>query len=251
VPVFLGDDELAVLAAACERVVSPGAAAAGVADYIDGLLGAFTVDPPRIWSVPATGGPPADQPSAPPADQPSGPPAPASGLDAGRCGWLPLNRWEELAWRTRVEGSQGIPERERLGPVVGWQQRYRSALAVLGPDFAEVGAEEQDRRLAATGDEFRALLFQHACEGLYGGPVHGGNRDGAAWRAIGFPGGRPLDVRDPAAGPARTAGRSEAGPPVGAGPADGSGVDGSGATDGGGGAGHGHDGLGRPTDRGA
>ena len=37
--------------------------------------------------------------------------------------FLALSPLEELAWRTRIEGSRGIPERERIGPVVGWQDR--------------------------------------------------------------------------------------------------------------------------------
>ena len=43
-----------------------------------------------------------------------------------------LTALEELAWRTRIEGSLGIPERERLGPVVGLQERYVAGLAASG-----------------------------------------------------------------------------------------------------------------------
>jgi gluconate 2-dehydrogenase gamma chain len=32
------------------------------------------------------------------------------------------------------------------------------------------------------------LLYVHACEGAYGAPEYGGNRDLAGWQAIGFPG---------------------------------------------------------------
>ena len=39
--------------------------------------------------------------------------------------FLPLSRVEELAWRTRIEGSRGIAEREWNGPVRGWQEIYR------------------------------------------------------------------------------------------------------------------------------
>ena len=60
-PVWLNDDEYAVAAAACERLIpatdrGPGAGAAGVADYLDQLLGAFTFDPPRIWAGGPTSG---------------------------------------------------------------------------------------------------------------------------------------------------------------------------------------------------
>jgi hypothetical protein len=163
---WLSEEQHAVVAAACERLV-PGTAAAGVADYVDGLLGAFTVDPPLIWA----GGP-------------------FSGRHGGGDGFsrfLPLGRMEELAWRTRIEGSRGMPEREWNGPVVGLQERYLEGLTALGADFASVAPEDQDARLDAV-PEFAALLHEHACEGMYGDPVYGGNRDGAGWRAIGFPG---------------------------------------------------------------
>jgi hypothetical protein len=168
---FFDERELAVLAAALDRLIPPddeghpGALRAGVADYIDTLLGAFTYEPPRIF---------------------------AGGPFSGRWGggasfdqWLPLGPMEELAWRTRIEGSRGRPEREFNGPVAGWQQRYRDGLAVLGADFVAVAADEQDRRLD-TDPAFKRLLYEHACEGMYGDPVYGGNRDFRGWDAVGW-----------------------------------------------------------------
>ncbi len=146
---------------------APGAVAAGVADYVDGLLGAFLVDPPRIWA----GGP-------------------FSGRHGGEHGFsrfTPLGRVEELAWRTRIEGSQGIPEREWNGPVVGLQEHYRTGLAGLGADFTTLDGDAQDERLDAD-PAFRELLHTHGCEGLYGDPVYGGNRDSVGWHSIGFAG---------------------------------------------------------------
>jgi hypothetical protein len=172
VPLFLTSDELRTLDAACVRLIPslddhPGASALGAADYIDALLGAFTVDPPRIWA--------------------GGPFSGRAGGDASFEQFLPLSRVEELGWRTRIEGSRGIPEREFNGSVVGWQQEYRDGLAALGDDFAELEADEQDRRLDAD-PTFKHLLYKHACEGCYGAPEYGGNRDLAGWRAIQFDG---------------------------------------------------------------
>jgi hypothetical protein len=169
---FLTDAERTTLTAAADRLVPPadghpGAAALGVVDYIDGLLDAFSVDPPRIWA--------------------GGPFSGRAGGDAGFGRFLELSPLEELAWRTRVEGSLGIPERERLGPVVGWQQRYREGVAALGDDFASVDAGEQDARLDANG-EFRDLVYEHAVEGAYAAPEYLGNRELGGWVAIGFPG---------------------------------------------------------------
>ena len=71
-------------------MMRPGALRAGAAEYIDGLLGAFLVDPPRIWA----GGP-------------------YSGRFGGTNGYPQFHRLsalDELSWRTRIEGSQGIAE---------------------------------------------------------------------------------------------------------------------------------------------
>jgi len=163
---FFDDDAYAVVAAACERLI-PGATDAGVADYVDGLLGAFAVDPPRIWA--------------------GGPFSGRHGGDAGFGSFIPLTPMDELAWRTRIEGSQGIAEREFNGPVVGLQQRYREGIAALGADFTTCDPEEQDARLRAQAD-FTALLYEHACEGMYGAPEYGGNRNGSGWQRIDFEG---------------------------------------------------------------
>jgi hypothetical protein len=169
---FLTDQERAIAAAAADRLVPavdphPGAAALGAVDYIDGLLDAFALDPPRIWA--------------------GGPYSGRAGGTAGFEHFLPLSPLETLAWRTRIEGSLGIPERERLGPVVGWQERYRAGFAALGTDFPALDPEGQDARLDAL-PEFRDLLYEHVVEGAYAAPEYLGNRELGGWTAIGFPG---------------------------------------------------------------
>src|SRR5258708_10929707 len=167
---FLSLAQRRILAAACARLApaddnGPGAVEAGAVDYIDGLLGAFLVYPPRIWA----GGP-------------------FSGRFGGEASFASFHRLtavEELAWRTRIEGSKGIAERERLGPVAGLQERYAEGLAALGADFPALPPEEQDHRLRSAGS-FLDLLYQHVCEGLYAAPEYGGNRDLAGWRSIGY-----------------------------------------------------------------
>ena len=171
-PRFLTEHEYAVVQAAADRLIPPsgahpGGAALGVADYVDRLLGAFTFDPPLIFA--------------------GGPFSGRAGGAASFADFLPLTRHEELAWRTRIEGSLGRAEREFNGPVRGWQEIYREGITALGADFTGVDGEEQDRRLAAQR-ELRRLLFEHACEGAYGPPEYGGNRDLEGWSAIQFPG---------------------------------------------------------------
>jgi hypothetical protein len=84
----------------------------------------------------------------------------------------------------RIEGSQGKPEREFNGPVVGLQEIYADGLAALGDDFAQVDGAEQRRRLR-DNEEFRLLLYGHCCEGMYGAPEYGGNKDGVGWAYLG------------------------------------------------------------------
>jgi hypothetical protein len=171
-PVWLSDHEYATLRTACAQMLpsgegTPGAEEAGVADYIDGFLGAFTFDPPRIWA--------------------GGPSSGRKGGVAGFATFFPLPPLDELAWRMRLEGSQGKPEREFNGPVVGLQERYRDGLAALGADFTEVEGREQRRRLR-DDEAFCELLWEHCCEGMYGAPEYGGNRDTVGWNYIDYEG---------------------------------------------------------------
>lgn len=184
---FLDAAELRCLRALCARFIpgppedpDPGAAEAGAAEYIDLMLGAFGVNPPRIFA----GGP-------------------FSMRDGGGpdqfAEFLALDALEERIWRTRIEGSRGLPEREWNGPVVGWQERYRSGLASLdaaarrlGADsFAELPAWKARWLLRlAWGElgEFLDLAFRHTLEGTYGAPEYGGNRNGVGWSYTRWPG---------------------------------------------------------------
>ena len=166
---FFTEGELAVIAAAVDRLIPPddagcpGAAAAGVPQYIDTFLDAFAYDPPRIFA--------------------GGPFSGRWGGDASFENWMTLGHMQELAWRTRIEGSQGLSEREFNGVVVGLQDRYREGLAVLGGDFVTLHTHEQDRRLDAS-PAFKRMLYEHTCEGMYGDPVYGGNIDEVGWKMI-------------------------------------------------------------------
>ncbi len=170
---FLGDDECEVLTAVVDLIAPPagehpGAAALGAVVYIDRTLGAFEVDPPLIWA--------------------GGPFSGRHGGDDGFSRFESLTSHEELAWRTRIEGSLGRPEREWNGSVHGWQEIYRDGIQLLGRDFASVGPEKREDRLAATPTDFRRLLHEHVCEACYGAPEYGGNTDLLGWSAISWPG---------------------------------------------------------------
>lgn len=171
-PIWLTEPEHATLCTACDRLLPPdgdfpGAAAAGAPDYIDTLLGAFSFDPPRIWA--------------------GGPTSGRHGGEAAFGRFHQLTALDELAWRTRIEGSRGLPEREFNGPVAGYQEIYRRGLASLGADFAGADRSEQAARLRADA-AFLELLVEHTCEGVYGPPEYGGNHELVGWRTIGYAG---------------------------------------------------------------
>ncbi|MEY2419676.1 MAG: gluconate 2-dehydrogenase gamma chain [Actinomycetota bacterium] len=71
-------DERDAVAAALDDLV-PGASELGAVDYVEGLLTAFSYDPPRIW--------------------------------AGPSGWLELGPWEEHAWRERIAAWREVYDR--------------------------------------------------------------------------------------------------------------------------------------------
>lgn len=185
--VFLNADEMRSLRVLVAHFIpgppddpDPGALEAGAAEYIDQLLGAFDAQPPRIFA----GGPFSFR---------------DGGGENAFAQFIDLDPLEELVWRTRIEGSLGLPEREWNGPVVGWQQVYREGLARLDEAASWLGAESfavlSGWRLRwllrlATGelDSFLDLAFRHTLEGTYGAPEYGGNRGRTGWSYTSWPG---------------------------------------------------------------
>ncbi|MBI4816950.1 MAG: gluconate 2-dehydrogenase subunit 3 family protein [Deltaproteobacteria bacterium] len=172
-------------------VTSPGATLARAAWYIDQFLGAFDVDPPRIYA----GGP-------------------YSGRHGGLNGFaefLPLTRVEALSFRTLIEGSRGIPEREWNGPVKGLIQTLEEGLDELEAVAADRtersfrGLSLEDRRGVLTGfdAELLKVVYRYVVEGTYGDPVYGGNFELSGWKSIRYEGDRhplgfnPLQLMQP------------------------------------------------------
>jgi len=156
----------------------PGAVTARVADYVDFLLGAFTVDPPRIYAA--------------------GPYSGRQGGDNGFEVYLPLSRVKEIAWRNTIEGSQGIAEREFNGPVKGLQDIYSEGIKALDAlsqgrfqsDFKILDPWRQESIFTRADQEFHGVVFDHAVEGMYAAPEYGGNADCAGWGYIHYEGDR-------------------------------------------------------------
>lgn len=155
-----------------------GAVAARAPWYVAELLGAFDSDPPKIFA----GGPYSGR---------------HGGLD-GFSQFQRLTRVEEIRWRTTIEGSLGLPEREFNGPVIGLRERYEAGLRAVDAlahelndaSFVHVHADERRNVLAKADPDFVDLAYGHANEGTYGDPVYGGNFELSGWDAIDYEGDR-------------------------------------------------------------
>jgi hypothetical protein len=180
---FLDEKELATLRALVDRFIpgkpedtDDGAVAAGCAEAIDALLGAFAVDPPRIYA----GAPFSDRAGSP-----------VNHFTQ----FLTLDAYEEKAWRLRIEGSGGRADLEFNGAVPGWQTVYREGLAALdsaaGGDFAALPGPARDVILRDAGGASAELIdvaWPHTMQFMYGAPEYGGNRDLIAWRYANYAG---------------------------------------------------------------
>jgi gluconate 2-dehydrogenase gamma chain len=110
--------------------------------------------------------------------------------------------------------QQGTKE-QGLQSAITPAESYRSALAALdravrgkfgGKSFPELTDEQKDQvihgledgslKLDKTdGQEFFKLILKDTQNGFFADPVHGGNKDMASWKMIGFPGAH-YDYRD-------------------------------------------------------
>lgn len=196
-PAYFTAHERDTLAAAASRIVptdaTPGAAEAGVVDYIEQLLTAFDHNPPRIFA----GGPFSGRQPYP--DNTTGRPSvdvPANAFQR----FVPLTRTKEIAWRVRIYGSDSVDGGDVndavLGPTKGLRRNYREGLAQLdgtsrqlhGAQFVALAGDRQDEVLKAVPQDFAALLLEHTLEGTYAAPEYGGNRRLIGWRANSFEG---------------------------------------------------------------
>ncbi|NDQ58287.1 MAG: gluconate 2-dehydrogenase subunit 3 family protein [Acidipila sp.] len=76
------------------------------------------------------------------------------------------------------------------------RQIYREGLKSLG-NFLHLDAAGQDLALTRIQTSFFfAMLRQHTIEGMFCDPIHGGNKNLAGWKLIGFPGPRFSNLDD-------------------------------------------------------
>lgn len=92
-------------------------------------------------------------------------------------------------------------DKQLAGPLKRYAAQYRAMLPGFdqaareadGRAFAELPFERQTALLVKIETErkpplsgFFGLLVDHAMQGYYGSPEHGGNRDGASWKMLGI-----------------------------------------------------------------
>ena len=200
---FTDPNDYATLASLVDRIIppdsdpntglpSPGAKAAGVADYIDFLLGAFLGSAPFIFA----GGPFSNRN-----------PVDGAGLIDNMATPIPLTPNQRLAWRIRILGTVGAATNDAdaakieivkannvlagvgdaHGDLPGFQQQYTTGIAELsdtakknfGKDFPDLTTSQQDVVIGLVkkvDPDFIALATSHAAEGMYGNPEYGGNQ---------------------------------------------------------------------------
>lgn len=181
---FLSTKEHRALTALVDQFIpadtDPGAVQAGCTEAICYLLAAFDTTPPFIYA----GGPYSDR---------------AGNSSNQFAQFLPLDAYEELAWRLTLEGSAERPERSFNGAHIGWQAIYRNGLARLdelaveqgGADFAALTSAQRDtilRRGDAVVDDLVDIAFPHTLTAMYGAPEYGGNQDLVGWEFTAFDG---------------------------------------------------------------
>ncbi|MGA2529272.1 MAG: gluconate 2-dehydrogenase subunit 3 family protein [Acidimicrobiales bacterium] len=138
----------------------PGAREANVTRYIDTMLGALMVSPPRVFA----GGPFSDRAGSRVDDM-----AKFLRLTAAE-----VRGWTERLDALRAQYRQGVKALDRLA----------------GGDFPSVSADKMDAILAQDPEGFMTLLFGHAIEGMYSAPEYGGNAGLAGWHDIAWVGDR-------------------------------------------------------------
>ena len=177
-------------------VASPGGEAAGVADYIDFLLGAFLSSEPFIFA----GGPFSDRN-----------PFRGQGFTDDMAKPMKLTPNQSLAWRIRILGTIGAAASnpadtakidivrvnnmvaglgDANGDLPGFQNLYTGtpspptgiaglrqlAQMMFHKDFPDLTPADQDTVIASADPSFIFLVTTHCAEGMYGNPEYGGNQ---------------------------------------------------------------------------
>ena len=81
-----------------------------------------------------------------------------------------------------------MPEREFNGPGRGAPGALPGGAGRAGRRTSPTWTARSSDAACATDEDFSELLYEHCCEGMYGAPEYGGNRDGVGWDSIEYEG---------------------------------------------------------------
>jgi len=189
---FLTDGERRALAALADGILppddTPGGAALGAVEYVEGLLTAFDRAVPAVF----LGGPYSGrQPFAAADGTPSTTFPPNSFVVL-----QPLDRVAARAWKLRLYGSTGVsgggPNDAVLGPIVGLRDQIRLGIAdaqkMAMKPLAELDAAAMAQLIGQLDADFRDALISLVSEAAFGAPEYGGNPAGAGWKLARFEG---------------------------------------------------------------
>jgi hypothetical protein len=181
---FFDSKERAALGSLADFVL-PGSSALGAVDYIEGLLTAFDVDPPRIYA----GGPFSGRTPFPNDDG-----SPSTNFpDNSFKSFLPLNRVQQFAWRLKLYGSAGVkgggPNDALLGATKGLRDIFKSGVKealslALGATDRAAMTIVHPLLPGAFKDALQTLVLQSA----FAAPEYGGNQGGKGWKSVHFEG---------------------------------------------------------------
>ncbi len=90
-------------------------------------------------------------------------------------------------------GLQGVYRRGLQAADAAARARYGAGIAHLSPDHLDalltlMEAGHIEEFMDPGASQFFTLCLTHTMEGVFSDPVHGGNRDFAGWKAVGYPG---------------------------------------------------------------
>lgn len=182
---FLTAGERRGLAALADAILppddTPGGAALGAVEYIEGLLTAFDRAVPAVFR----GGPYSGRQPFAAADGTPSKNFPANGF----LQLLPLDRVAARAWHLKLYGSTGTagggPNDAVLGPIVGLRDQVRQGLAaaekMAGKPLEQLDAAALASLAGNLDSDFRDTLISLVAEGAFGAPEYGGNPGGAGW----------------------------------------------------------------------
>lgn len=164
IPVYFHPEEWAFIKAAVARLIpsddtGPGAIEAGVPEFIDRQMeGGF--GQASLWYM-------------------QGPFVPSSPLFGYQGKMLPRE-----VYRAGIAATDAWCRQNRGG------KRFADLDAATQDEVLK-GLEGETIRFADVGGkDFFGFLLQNTKEGYFSDPIHGGNKDAAAWKMIGFPGAR-------------------------------------------------------------